>query len=332
MPFLISVLLLAPQQAATEPGTGEKAVVIATSKSLTATLLILAAQNNFFKKQGVNVRLKYYPSAGKGFKAMLNGETDISAVAETPVMHAGLLGSDFKIFATLMSTTNDPKIIFHSDIQWTGKPEDIAGETIGTTRSGQSAHFFVYLFLLKYGISLNDVKVVHGPPERIIEKLSNGEIRAASLFEPHAALAANRLKNSAYTVREPGLYSKTYNLVSGTSFLIENKKKVIKILRALFVAEAYFYNHQYELIPMLENEFNIGRDIIEEYFKWSTFEIHLATSLITSLHEEARWALQYGLAKTKKSPDYSHYIFPWYLKAVHPERVQIVPGIMGTEQ
>jgi ABC-type nitrate/sulfonate/bicarbonate transport system substrate-binding protein len=130
--ILISALL-AFQYKRSKPSV--EAITLGTSASLSATLLMTAEEKKLFDKYGLKVDLQYFSSAGKGLNAMLNDQISVSAVAETPIMFSGLKRDDFRVFATILSNSNDPKIVVRSDTVQNG-PESLAGKRIGTTIKG----------------------------------------------------------------------------------------------------------------------------------------------------------------------------------------------------
>lgn len=315
--ILVSVLL-AFQNTRSKPSV--EIITIGTSASLTATLIMTADEKKLFEKYSLKVDLKYFPSAGKGLSAMLNDRISVSAVAETPIMFSGLKRNDFRVFATILSNSNDPKIVVRSDAVPNG-PESLAGKRIGTTKIGQSAHFFLYLFLLRHDIPMDTVTVVHGPPSTIVEMLSSGRIDAASLFEPYATFASERLKENARVFAEPGLYSKTFNLVAKTSFLNNHREAVERLLRALIAAEIYCMGQPDQAETIISKRLQVDKKLIRDYLKQSSFEVSLYPSLPRTLKEEAEWAIKYGYATHSAIPDYTGFIFIDALKALRPESV-----------
>ncbi|MGD9368456.1 MAG: ABC transporter substrate-binding protein [Desulfobacteraceae bacterium] len=315
--ILVSALL-AFQYTRSKPSV--ETITLGTSASLTSTLLMIAKEKKLFEKFSLKVDLKYFSSAGKGLNAMLNDQISVSAVAETPIMFSGLKRDDFRVFATILSNSNDPKIVVRSDAVQNG-PKSLTGKRIGTTKTGQSAHFFLYLFLLRHDIPMDTVTVVHDPPSAIVEMLSSGEIDAASLFEPYATFASERLKENGRVLAEPGLYSKTFNLVAKTSFLNNHREAVERLLRALIAAEIFCMGQPDQVEKIISKRLEVDGKLIRDYLKQSNFEVSLYPSLASTLKEEAQWAMRYGYASRGSMPDYTKFLFVDALKALRPESV-----------
>lgn len=295
-----------------------KTLTIGTSSSITTALLIIAEERSFFEKEGLKVRIKIYKSAANSFDDMLSGNIPISGISETPIVYRSFERSDFKIFATAYTTSNDPKIIARSDRNIT-LPLDLSGKRIGSTRKGQSAHFFLHLFLLKYSIRSESVTIVHDSPAKVVQRLVSGDIDAASLFEPYASYAAQQLKDKALVFSEPGLYFKTFNLTAKTTFLKENRETIKSLLRALIRAEEFVVQNPGQTIEIIEKKLSMDRKIVRDYFKFSDPNVSLPVSLSITLKDEARWAIQTHMTDKVDIPDYKNLIDTDLLEEVRPD-------------
>jgi len=312
-----------------KPGLESEILTIGTSNSLNSVLLTIADEKGFFKKEGISVVLKWYKSAGNALDDMLAGNIHMAGVSETPIMYKSFYRDDFKIFATICTNSNDPKIIMISD---KGRPQvsDLTGKIIGTTKKGQSAHFFLYLFLLKHGIGEDNVTLIHDSPAQIVDRLVKGDIHAASLFEPYAAYAKNLIKEKAFVFEESGLYSKTYNLVAKTNYLNTHNETNKRILKALIAAEKFHLDFPEQFLEIIYRRHKIKKNNIKNYLSNSSMEVSLPGSLLFTLRDEAKWAIQSKLTDKIKIPDFSNIIFTDSLNAVRPESMtfkkQETPG------
>ena len=253
---------------------------------------------------------------------MLDGKISVAGVSETPIMYNSFKRNDFRVFATDCTNSNDPKIIVRTD-QMKNEPKELRGKRIGTTKIGQSAHFFLYLFLLKHNISTNAVTIVHDSPSVIVENLANGDIHAASLFEPYATFAAERLKENGRILAEPGIYSKTFNMVAKSGLLSTSRDTIERMLRALIEAEKFGIKQPDQFVKIISKRHNTRKNLVEAFLAQSNFEVTLNPSLISTLNEEAKWAIKYKLTSRTKIPDYTDFIFSDPLKSIRPECVTI---------
>lgn len=301
----------------------DQEIVISTSRSTGASLLILANAKGFFAEEGINVELRYYPSAGAGLAAMLAGEIPIAAVAETPLIKQSFSRNDFRIFSTIASVANGPKIVARKSAG-ISKPGDLAGKQLGCTKAGQSAHFFLYLFLLQHHMTLQDIKLMHDSPLAISEMLLAGELDAVSLFEPHATRTAKVLGQEAIIFSSPGLYFKTYNLVARSEFLAESSEQTQSILKALLKAEEFYRSFPEESLHIIAEIINVLPEEITKLLDNVFLNINLSEELLITMKEEAGWMRETGLApSTKILPMYSDFLDASCLRAVAPTRIML---------
>jgi ABC-type nitrate/sulfonate/bicarbonate transport system substrate-binding protein len=297
-------------------------VTLGTSLSLNTALLTIAKEKGFFEKEGLDVRIRLYKSGGPAFDDMLAGNIEMAGLAETPIVHRSFESGGFKIIATALTTSNDPKIV---TIKGSGinKPADLTGKSIGVTKKYQSAHFFLHMFLLKHNIQKSDVSITHNSPSAIVDQLNAGTIDAAALFEPYVSYAADKLGDKALIFSEPGIYTKTFNLVSNTDFLKNNPELLQKFLSALIQAEKYIYQHLPETIELVSNGLALDKIIVEKYFEYSSLEISLPQALLVSMRDQAQWIASENKTSRLAIPDFKDFIYFDALNAVHPTKISI---------
>lgn len=297
-------------------------VTLGASPSITSALLTIAKEKSFFEKEGLDVRIKLYKSGGAAFDDMLAGNIEMAGLSETPIVHRSFESSKFKIFATVLTTSNDPKII---TIKGGGinKPADLAGKSIGVTKKYQSAHFFLHMFLLKHAIQKSDVSITHNSPLAIVDQLNAGKIDAAALFEPYVSYAADKLGDKALIFSEPGIYTKTFNLVANTDLLKNNPELLQKFLSALLQAEKYIHQHMHETIELVSDGLTLDKRIIEDYFKYSSLEVSLPKALLTNMRDQAKWIASENKNNSLTIPDFTKFIYLDALNAVNPAKVSI---------
>lgn len=295
----------------------EKPLVIGTSHSFNAALLLIAEWQDLFKKNGLNVSVEYYSSASKAFQAMLAGEIDMAAVAETPVVQESFLRNDFQIFTTIGTFTNDPKIVGRKSHQ-ISKPEDLVGKNIGSTPYGQSASFFLYLFRLQHNISSESVTIIENSPKKLVTMLQKGEIDAVSLFEPYVSLAAKTVGGDAVILSSPGLYRKTFNLVAKVNYLETHTAPAQGVIKTLVAAEKFFSLKPDISIEHLAERLSLPVSVVTTMNDQSSFNVELSPELLITLTDQANWFAQ---NKTDKHlPDINNFVFADILEHIMPSR------------
>lgn len=297
-------------------------LTIGTSASISSVLLTVAEEEGFFEEKGINVRIKSYKTAGEGVEAMLANDITIAAVAETPIVYQSFKRDDFQIFATIFTSTNDPKVIARLD-KGVKRPLDLLNKRIGTTKKGQSAHFFLHLFMLKHGIDTQEINLLHSSPKNIIKRLKKGELDAASLFEPHVTFAKRVLGKDGIVFAEPGIYFKTFNLVAKKEFLQKNREAVRRLLAAIVKSERFALQYPDQVVKTVGKKLSLEKEIVKKCLDSGNLNVTLSKALLLTLNEEANWAVKDQMNASMKFPDYLSFIHFEALETVRPESVNI---------
>jgi len=179
-----SVILFTPAKGFT--GIREP-ITIGVEQSPLLALIMIAEDQGFFSKQGVDVTVKYYASGKLALNGMFSGEVELATPAETPIVFSSFERIDFGIVATIGSSDNDPKIVARRDKE-IQKPGDLRGKRIATQKAS-AVHFFLHSFLIKHGLSEKDIKLSFKHPDELVPALTNGEIDAFCMREPYVSRA-----------------------------------------------------------------------------------------------------------------------------------------------
>ena len=316
---IASVILFTPTKGFT--GTGEP-ITIGVERSPLLALIMIAEDQGFFSKQGVDVKVKYYASGKLALEGMFSGEVDLATPAETPIVFSSFERSDFSIVATISSSDNDQVIVARKDRE-IEKPRDLRGKRIASQKAS-AAHFFLHSFLIKNGLSEKDIKLSFKHPDELVPVLAKGEIDAFSMREPYISRAKTLLRDNVIVFEEPGLYKKTYNLVAFNTFLKDKPQAVKGILKALIKSEEFAKKYPEHAQKIVSNKTGVKESEIAGPWPNLRFEISLEQSLLVSLENEARWAIRNKLTERKKVPNYLNFIYSDALEAVKPKGVTII--------
>jgi NitT/TauT family transport system substrate-binding protein len=297
-------------------------ITIGVEQGPLSSLMMTAEDQGFFSKHGVDVTVKYYASGKLALNGMFSGEVDLATPAETPFVFSSFERRDFSIVATIGSSDNEAKIVARKDMG-IQKPGDLRGKRIATQKAS-AVHFFLHSFLTKYGLSDKDIKLSFKHPDELVPALANGEIDAFSMREPYVSKAKTLLKDNIIVFEEPGLYLKTYNLVALNTFIKDRPQAVKSILRALIKSEEFVKKHPEHAQRIVSNKTGVQESEVAGLWSDLRFEVSLEQSHLTSLENEARWAIRNKLADGKKIPNYLNFIYLDALEAVKPKGVTII--------
>ena len=298
-------------------------VAIGVERSPLLGIMMIAEDQGFFSKQGVDVRVKYYTTGKLALNGMFAGEVDLATPAETPVVFSSFERGDFSIVATIGSSDNDMAIVARKD-RGIKKAGDLKGKHI-TTHKASAAHFFLHSFLIKNGLSETDIKLSFRHADEFVPALAKGEVDAiCSVKEPRVSKAKTLLGDNIVIFQEPGFYLKTYNLVTFNSFIKDKPQTVKRLLQALIRAEEFAKKYPEHVQRIVSNKAGVKESEIAGLWPDLRFEVSLEQSLLASLENEARWAIRNKLTDRKKVPNYLNFIYINTLEAVKPRGVTII--------
>lgn len=263
-----------------------------------------------------------HPYGKPALREVLEGTADFATVAETPVMLAIMKGKKISIIATIQTSSKNNAIIARKD-KGILTLKDLKGRKIAVT-SGTTADFFQDAMLATHGISRKDVKIIDLKVEEMPAALADGDVEAASVFAPYINYAQKKLGDRGIMFYDEDIYTSTFNVVATQEFIRNNPGKVKKLLRALIRAED-FVKHNQGAAQKIVADFS-GMDIALVRVIWdnTSFSVSLDQSLLLALEDESRWAIEGGLTKETKVPNYLDFIYFDGLASIKPKAVRIL--------
>ncbi len=115
-------------------------LIIATNATYIGTSLVfIAAANDFFKAEGLEVTLQPHASGQAALNAAPAGQADLATVAEVPVIFAAASGRPVMIIASIASQIRDQGIVARRD-RGIAHASDFKGKRIGVTLGTSALH------------------------------------------------------------------------------------------------------------------------------------------------------------------------------------------------
>jgi ABC-type nitrate/sulfonate/bicarbonate transport system substrate-binding protein len=282
-------------------------LVLGAEGSLLPAAVWIAENKGYFEESKLDLTIKIFDSGRLSFLDMLDGGADISTVAPTPIMFKSFERDDFSIFATFVYSYNDVKVVVAKD-KGISKIEDLKGKKIGTP-AGTTGQFFVEAFLSYNDISDSEVEVVDISPSDLPGALNKREVDAIVIWEPHAYNAQKLLGDNALRLPSSGVYKETFNFMVMDDFVEENPEVLKKFLEAIDRATNFIKDNKKESQEIVAQRLNLDRGVTNILWEDFVFELSLDSDLITTLEDEARWAIDGGLTEKTEVPNYLDYIY-----------------------
>jgi ABC-type nitrate/sulfonate/bicarbonate transport system substrate-binding protein len=297
-------------------------ITLGVETSLLPAAVWVAESKGYFQKYGLDVTIKEFDSGKASFNDMLASGVDISTVAPTPIMFNSFDRQDFSIFATFVDSYNDVKVIAHKD-RGIATASDLKGKKIGTPM-GTTGQFFVEAFFVYNGIRSSEVEVIDINPSDLPSALADGNVDAIVIWEPHGYNTQKLLGDKAVRLPSSDVYKETFNFMVMNDFARDNPEILKRFTKAVDYATTFIKNNKEESQKIVAERLGLDKEVTNILWDDFVFEISLHQSLIITLEDEARWAVNNDLVEAEKIPNYLDYIYIDALEEVKPEAVTII--------
>lgn len=280
----------------------QQRISIGTPHSALASLLWLTEELGFFKQQGLNIELHPYPSGKRALAAMMRGEEELAATAETPFVIASFKRDDLRLYASMGQSDNELRVLARRNHGIT-RPADLKGKIIAT-QENSAVHFFLTSFLLYHQLELVADNTRFMKAEDLPDALASGDIDAFSMRDPFVSQARKMIDSDKLVeFSVPGLYTRTYNIVGSNEFINKHPGTMEKILYALNEGANYIDSHPQNAMDIVSQRYQIPLDRVTALWADMRLSVTLNQGLLTTLQEEAQWAVSAGLIKQSKLKD-----------------------------
>jgi len=305
-------------------------ITLGVEKSLLPSLVWIAENKGYFTENGVDITIKEFDSGRAAFTAMLNESgpalsgvegLDMVTVAQTPVMFNSFNRSDFAIVSAMVSSYNDVFLLARRDRD-IAKPGDLRGKKIGLTK-GSTGQYFLGLFLSSNNIQSSEVEEADIPAGKLVESITAGTVDAISVWQPHIYNAEKALGDNSITFPTRKIFREDFYFVPNKNFLQNHPEATFRFLSALKQAEEFIKNDEDEAVTIIAKRLNLDRAFVASVWGDYQFGLFLDQTIIKTLEDEARWAIQNKLTDKTAVPNYLDYISVDALRKTAPEKVQI---------
>lgn len=225
--------------------------------------IIIAREQGFFNRQGVNVELVAYPSGTAANQAYEMGDTDgvLSVFADSLMMNVRGIPTQ-AVYAIDNSNTADMIV---------AKPEyqslaDLRNKIIAFDGINSFSHLFVIKALEKYKVNEGQFRAINLPMAEVLPALEAGKIDAGYVYTPESNAALDKGYKALITAHElPGIIIDV--LTFRPQILKERAVEVKKVLQALLAAREWMLHNQQQALEKLSQINGIAVKDLEVGFK-----------------------------------------------------------------
>ncbi|MGW6459667.1 ABC transporter substrate-binding protein [Streptomyces sp. NPDC055078] len=215
--------------------------------------LIVAEKKGYFKKEGINTKLKLTGGSKDGVQEVGTGKADVGWVDLSTASYSMLAGLPVKAVATVQhKNATGLTMLADSPIR---KPGDVRGKRIGSTPGGSDSTL-VPAFLAANNIDKDDVTIVNLPANGKFAALLAGEVDAISGQGYYAASAIEDAGKKSRTIlySDVGANVLDHGFVASERFLKGNGETTTAFLRAYRQGLDYTAKNQEESCRLVAAE------------------------------------------------------------------------------
>jgi ABC-type nitrate/sulfonate/bicarbonate transport system substrate-binding protein len=297
-------------------------VRVGTLELETSTLIFIAEDQQFFKRNGLNINSRYYDTGLGTLKGVLNGEADIAV----PVGEYAMVG---KIFddAEIMAIGAIDKVEYQTIVARKDRgiqdTSNFKGKKLGVIR-GTQQEFYLARFLQLNGIKIDDVTLVNVTLAHSVDAILDGEVDGVMLVPPHTDTVQERLgSNAVFWPAQAGQLTHQL-MICRKEWTTEHPNLVERFLKSLADAQGYLLRHPDKAKNILRERLKLTDKEVANIWSRNQFGLSLDQSLVAAMEDQARWMIGNNLTNEKRIPDFLNYIHEDALRAIKPESVTMI--------
>jgi NitT/TauT family transport system substrate-binding protein len=233
----------------------EKVRIGLSSVSATSGSIWAAEEKGLFKKHGIDAEVIIIGGgAARVVSSVIAGEIQFSVGGGDAVIRADLRGADGVLVASPMKTGLQ-RLMVRPEIK---TPADLKGKTIAITRFGSTSHWVLQLFLRKWGMRADEIKMLQlGSSPAMFASLEKGAVDGGAFTIPTFFLAEERGYRILADPVDLEIYYLQNSVDSTRSYIKRNRDQALRVVKALCEGLAYFRKNKKESIQIMQKKLRI---------------------------------------------------------------------------
>jgi ABC-type nitrate/sulfonate/bicarbonate transport system substrate-binding protein len=233
-------------------------IIIGVSSDPTSLSLIVAEQEGFFQKHGLEVKNQLFSSAGDALTAAVAGDVQLAGtVSDLTILGTKAKGADVQVVAVLDSTDRQVGLVGDSSIK---SSKDLNGKTVGMT-AGVAAQFYQVQYFSHYKLDASKIKVVNIAPADTVAALAAGTVDAFFGFEPWLTKASSAVPG-AHVVNysgDDGVYPLQLALAGTSQWISAHEALTTDAIEASADAATWIKSHKSAAIALAMTTYHLDK-------------------------------------------------------------------------
>jgi NitT/TauT family transport system substrate-binding protein len=209
-----------------------KKITVFGQPSVNNDSLWMAFANDEYRKEGLDVTYRLFPSGTTAFQSFKTGQGDIVLTGDLPgVQYFFATGGEYRVFAAIERDSKGYVAVARPEVK---TPQDLAGKTIAT-RVGSTGSWFISEYLTKNNINVASVTVKNLDTQILPTALCGGDVAAFFIWQPIGSRTLEICPDKAHYLSDATGYVQGYLIAGARAGFLktpEGKDKVVRFLRA----------------------------------------------------------------------------------------------------
>ncbi len=284
-------------------------------------LPVVTARQGFFKKEGLDVEVKFVSSGSEIPSGMAGGSIPVAIASWTNPMAMVANGVPARILAATTDVSGAQQLVVKKDGP-IKSPKDLEGKKLALTRIGLVMSILERT-CKEYGCDVSKITLVNMAPQEIVLAFQRGDADAMLTWEPWAIYgvqAGGRVLMSATESFIPGKEGKkridsVYAAVfARDDFVAKNPKTIEATLRALKNGADWLEANRDAAAEIVAKDINIPKPIVLGTFEKIFNQVHMSDAWAKEFSEKAVYL--HGMKELKTAPTAKDVIDVRPLKSV----------------
>ncbi|MBF0294956.1 MAG: ABC transporter substrate-binding protein [Magnetococcales bacterium] len=292
---------------------------ITCTTSILTALMDVAKLRGLFERHGVFVAMEEAPTSEAAIRELLEGRAEIVTVSDLSIALHGFEQPGLRVMATIGVSRDEFKILTRANA-----PASLRDKVVALLPDSPAAHYFLHLFQLKNDMH---VRTPDSPPdswEKILDALEAGTIDGFAGREPYLREAAIRLNQRVTLHAEPGLYERSFQLLTRQEVLDGRHAEVRGILLALLEAQRHLKADPQGFFRTVADNTGLKPAELERDARQVRLSVTLDQELLLTLEHQVQWAREHRMVSRDSASDFLPLMSVYPLKALVPHMVNII--------
>lgn len=310
------------------PTYAATAVTLGTAKDPNlAAEIVVARDKGFFKDEGLDATVAYFPSGGDLMAAVVGGSISIGSSGSTPLLTLRARPYPIRIIAQMSDISGAVQIVVKRSVK---SLDDLYGKKFAIM-PGTGSEAIFNSFAKAYGFDPAKVTLVNMAPAEMLSSFSRGDVEGFALWEPHTTRARKlfdgKMLVSGTKSDIPGsegakrIYA-DHSMLFATESFIKDKPDVVKsVLKALARAGDFIRTNRDEATQILGKEFGFDKADMTDIMASNRYTLELDDQLVNDVNGLGQFLS--GKKSIQSKPDARAFIDPDPLRDIRPDLIKL---------